>query len=132
MPVFGETQKKKRPAPIINEIVGRVNDNTKRLRILEDRERLASSRIGSMDESLIEKIKALQSSIDGLTAKVTAQDEKVTLVQNTLKEVVKQLQFLARKSELKRVEEKLKILDPLLMQQFAPPEEQKTAQKSPR
>ncbi|MBN2330727.1 MAG: hypothetical protein JXC85_02830 [Candidatus Aenigmarchaeota archaeon] len=131
MPVFGETQKK-RPAPIINEIVGRVNDNTKRLRILEDRERLASSRIGSMDESLIEKIKALQSSIDGLTAKVTAQDEKVTLVQNTLKEVVKQLQFLARKSELKRVEEKLKILDPLLMQQFAPLEEQKTAQKSPK
>jgi hypothetical protein len=130
MPVFGETQRKKRPAPIINEIVGRVNDNTKRLRILEDRERLASSRIGSMDESLIEKIKALQTSIDGLSAKVTAQDEKVTLVQNTLKEVVKQLQFLARKSELKRVEEKLKILDPLLVQQLVPSDEQKTAQKS--
>ncbi len=131
MPVFGDTQRKKSPTPIINEIVGRVNDNTKRLRILEDRERLATSRISSIDESLLEKINALQSSIEGLGAKVTAQDEKVTTIQNTLKEVVKQLQFLARKSELKRLEEKLRLFDPLKTQ-LVPGEEPKTPQKSPK
>lgn len=131
MPVFGDTQKKKSPAPIINEIVGRVNDNTKRLRILEDRERLTTSRISSVDESLLEKISALQSSIEGLGAKVTEQDGKVTTVQNTLKEVVKQLQFLARKSEMKRLEEKLKLFDPLKTQPVSG-EEPKTPQNDPK
>ena len=31
MPVFGEEQGKKGAVPVMNEIVGRVNDNTKRL-----------------------------------------------------------------------------------------------------
>ncbi len=130
MPVFGDnTQSKKRSAPVINEIVGRVNDNTKRLRILEDRERLGTSRISSMDESLLEKIKALQGSIEELGAKLTEQEEKVTTAQNTIKEVVKQMQFLARKSDMKRLDEKLRLFDPLKTQ-LLPVEEPKTVQKS--
>jgi hypothetical protein len=129
MPVFGDTQSKKRPAPIINEIVGRVNDNTKRLRLLEDRERLATSRISSMDQSIIEKMKSLENSIGELSARLTAQDEKVTTVQNTLKEVVKQMQFLARKSEVKKLDEKLTLFDPL-KSQIIPGMETKTPQKN--
>ena len=116
MPVFGENQKKKRAAPIINEIVGRVNDNTKRLRLLEDRERLLTSRISSIDESVLDKIKGLEESIKELETKITAQEEKTATLQNTLKEVVKQMQFLAKKSYVKRLEEKLRIFDPLKSQ----------------
>ena len=116
MPVFGEDQKKKRGAPIINEIVGRVNDNTKRLRLLEDRERLLTSRISSIDESFVEKVKTQEETIKELEAKILAQQEKAATLQNTLKEVVKQLQFLAKKSYVKRLEEKLRIFDPLKSQ----------------
>ena len=113
MPVFGENQKKRKAAPIINEIVGRVNDNTKRLRLLEDRERLLTSRISSIDESVLDKMKALEDSMKELEAKIQAQEEKTATLQNTLKEVVKQLQFLAKKSYVKKLEEKLRIFDPL-------------------
>jgi uncharacterized coiled-coil protein SlyX len=113
MPVFGETQKKRSPAPILNEIVGRVNDNTKRLRLLEDRERLLTSRISSMDESLFAKIESIEDSIKEFNSKIAAQEERIATTQNTLKEVVKQLQFLATKTDLKRLDEKLKIFDPL-------------------
>lgn len=116
MPVFGENQKKKRAAPIINEIVGRVNDNTKRLRLLEDRERLLTSRISSIDESVLDRIKGLDESMKELEAKILAQEEKTATLQNTLKEVVKQMQFLAKKSYVKRLEEKLRIFDPLKSQ----------------
>ena len=116
MPVFGENQGKKRPAPIINEIVGRVNDNTKRLRLLEQRERLLTSRISSMDESVFGKIKGLDEAIKEMNDKLAAQDEKTTTLQNTLKEVVKQLRFQATKAEVKRLEEKLRIFDPLKSQ----------------
>lgn len=129
MPVFGENQRKKGAAPIINEIVGRVNDNTKRLRLLEDRERLLTSRISSMDESVFDKIKGLENSINELGLKITAQDEKIATLQNTLKEVVKQLQFLARKSEVKKLEETLKIFDPL-KSQLVTKEEPKQKQDS--
>ncbi len=116
MPVFGENQKKRRAAPIINEIVGRVNDNTKRLRLLEDRERLLTSRISSIDESVLDKIKGLDESMKELEAKILAQEGKTATLQNTLKEVVKQMQFLAKKSYVKRLEEKLRIFDPLKSQ----------------
>jgi len=116
MPVFGEDQKKKRGAPIINEIVGRVNDNTKRLRLLEDRERLLTSRISSIDESFMEKVKTQEETIKGLEAKILAQEGTTGTLQNTLKEVVKQMQFLAKKSDVKRIDEKLRIFDPLKSQ----------------
>ncbi len=119
MPVFGEGQKKKggiSAVPVVNEIVGRVNDNTKRLRLLEQRERLLTSRISSMDETVNMKLEGLEESRKELDARITALDEKVSSVHNTLKEVVKQLQFLVKKSDMKRVEEKLKLFDPILNQ----------------
>jgi uncharacterized coiled-coil protein SlyX len=117
MPVFGEDEKKKgTAAPLVNEIVGRVNDNTKRLRLIEQREKLLTSRISSMDESVAGKVEGLENSKKDLDAKISALEEKLTSVQNTMHEVVKQLQFLARKSEVKKVDEKLRILEPLLSQ----------------
>jgi chromosome segregation ATPase len=119
MPVFGEDQKRKgavNPVPVVNEIVGRVNDNTKRLRLLEQREKLLTSRITSMDESVGAKLEALESAGKELDARIAALDEKVSTVHNTLKEVVKQLQFLVKRSEMKKVEEKLKLFEPILAQ----------------
>lgn len=116
MPVFGESPQKKGPAPIMREVVGRVNDNTKRLRILEQRERLLTSRISSMDESVIEKIKTLDETIKEQDLKITASDEKLTTMHNTIKEVIKQLHFLAKKSDVKKVEETLKIFESLISQ----------------
>jgi uncharacterized protein (DUF3084 family) len=116
MPVFGEQQQKKGSAPIINEIVGRVNDNTKRLRILEQRERLLTSRISSTDESVYQKINDLESSLKELSSKLASQDERIAGVENRLKEVVKQLQYMATKSEVKKLDEKLRLFDPLKSQ----------------
>jgi chromosome segregation ATPase len=119
MPVFGEEQKKKgtgSAVPVVNEIVGRVNDNTKRLRLLEEREKLLTSRLSSMDESVNAKLEALENARKELDAKIAALDEKVTTVNNTLREVVKQLQFMVKKSEMKKVEEKLNMFDPILSQ----------------
>jgi hypothetical protein len=117
MPVFGEQQKKGRTAtPILNEIVGRVNDNTKRLRLLEQREKILTTRTSSMDESIGGKLEALENARKELDLKITALEEKVNTVNNTLKEVVKQLQFLAKRSEVKKIEETVKILQSLLPQ----------------
>jgi len=113
MPVFGQNQEKKRSAPIVNEIMGRVNDNTKRLRLLEQRERLLTSRISSTEESAFGKIKELDATIGEIRSNITAQDEKIATLQNTLKEIIKQLEFFARKSDVKKVEETLKIWSPL-------------------
>ncbi|UCD03213.1 MAG: hypothetical protein JSV63_01080 [Candidatus Aenigmatarchaeota archaeon] len=119
MPVLGGDQKKKSQGgalPVVNEIVGRVNDNTKRLRLLEQREKLLTSRTTSMDESINAKLEYLENSRKELEATIIALDEKVTTVNNTLREVVKQLQFLVKRSEFKKIEEKMKLFDPILSQ----------------
>jgi len=116
MPVFGEDQKKKEggAVPVVNEIVGRVNDNTKRLRLLEQREKLLTSRISSMDESFASRIDGIDNSHKDMTRKLADLESKVTTINNTLKEALKQLQFTAKKSELMKVEETIKILESAL------------------
>ncbi len=116
MPVFGQEQNKKAAPPIFNEIVGRVNDNTKRLRLLEERERLVTSRLSSMDESFYQKIAELEEAIKDLKSGSASQDERIAVVQNTLKELTRQLKFLATRSDVKKLEEKLRIFDPLRSQ----------------
>ena len=118
MPVLGDNQKKKpQPGgavPVVNEIVGRVNDNTKRLRLLEQREKIIASRTTSMDESINAKLEYLENARKDLDTKIVALDEKVTTVNNTLREVVKQFQFLVKKSEFKKIEEKMSLFDSLI------------------
>lgn len=114
MPVFSESQNKKKDMPIINEIVRRVNDNTKRLRILEQRERLLTSRTSSMDESSFQKIKDVSGAINELKAGLAAQDEKIATIQNNLRDLAKQMGFLATKTEMKKLDEKLRLYEPLI------------------
>jgi hypothetical protein len=117
MPVFGEQQQGKgKPSavPILNEIVGRVNDNTKRLRLLEQREKIVTARVSSMDDSMNTKMESIEESMKTLEAKVAAMESKTDSLNNTLKEVVKQMMFLAKKTDVKKVEETLKILESML------------------
>ncbi|MFH0956915.1 MAG: hypothetical protein V1813_03560 [Candidatus Aenigmatarchaeota archaeon] len=116
MPVFGEQQGKGKPSavPIVNEIVGRVNDNTKRLRLLEQREKIVTARVSSMDDSMGSKLESVAESMKGLEAKVVAMEGKTETLNNTLKEVVKQMMFLAKKTEVRKMEETLKILESML------------------
>jgi len=114
LPVFSESQNKKKDMPIINEIVRRVNDNTKRLRILEQRERLLTSRTSSMDESSFQKIKDVSGAINELKAGLAAQDEKIATIQNNLRDLAKQMGFLATKTEMKKLDEKLRLYEPLI------------------
>ena len=114
MPVFSESQSKKKDMPIINEIVRRVNDNTKRLRLLEQRERLLTSRTSSMDESSFQKIKDISAAISELKTGLAAQDEKISALQNNLRDLAKQLGFLATKTDLKKLDEKLRLYEPLI------------------
>ena len=114
MPVFSESQNNKKDTPIINEIVRRVNDNSKRLRILEQRERLLTSRTSSMDESSFQKIKDVSGAINELKAGLAAQDEKIATIQNNLRDLAKQMGFLATKTEMKKLDEKLRLYEPLI------------------
>jgi prephenate dehydratase len=116
MPVFGEQQAKGKPSavPIVNEIVGRVNDNTKRLRLLEQREKIITERVSSIDDTMMTKLSSVEESMKALQTKIAALEGREETVSNTLKEVVKQMQFLAKKSELKKTEETLKILESML------------------
>ena len=103
MPVFGEDQKKKEggAVPVVNEIV-------------EQREKLLTSRISSMDESFASRIDGIDNSHKDMTRKLADLESKVTTINNTLKEALKQLQFTAKKSELMKVEETIKILESAL------------------
>lgn len=117
MPVFGEQQQGKgKPSgvPIVNEIVGRVNDNTKRLRLLEQREKITTERVSSIDDTMTTKLADIEEAMKALQAKISTLEGKEETVGNTLKEVVKQMQFLAKKSEVKKVEETLKLLESML------------------
>jgi hypothetical protein len=107
---------------IINEVVDRVNDNTKRLRILEQRSQIFASRMNSVEKEMLRLNKNIQKLVSGLEIRIKKQDERVFQTENTVKEIIKQMKKLATSTKISELEELLEIYNPL-KSQFATREE---------
>lgn len=112
MPVFT----KKRPGSlrlVINQLVERVNDDAKRLRVLEQRNEAVESRLNSIEQGLAGNYKELMSYIKGLEDKTAGLEDKIRETENRIGEIIRQFKKVATKSDLKGLENMLDIYNPL-------------------
>jgi len=127
MPVFS----KKRPSNlrlIINQLVERVNNDAKRLRVLEQRNATINSRLNSLEQTLagnykefIKVMKLQEKSIAGL-------GEKIRVTEGKISEIVRQFKRVATKAEVKTLQNLLEIYNPI-KSNFVTREELKDLQK---
>jgi len=110
---------KKKPTTlhaIINELVDRTNSNTQRLRILEQRGKILSSRANALEQEVLNLNKQIQGVMFSVDTKNKKQEERVRRNESTLKEVVKQMKKLATTSKISELEQLIEIYNPLKSQ----------------
>jgi uncharacterized coiled-coil protein SlyX len=95
------------------ELIKKVNDNIKRLRILEQRIAMLETRENSVEINTSNQYKTLQKSISDLESKMNAQEEMIEKLDTTLKEIIKQIKTLASKSDVLEIKELVDIFNPL-------------------
>jgi len=98
---------------IAAELINRVNENIRRLRVLENRVKALDNRINSMEQNSLAQSRNLQKSLNERDTKITSLEESLRKTEMTVKEIVKQLKFLATKSSIEELKHLVDIYNPL-------------------
>lgn len=101
---------------IINELVDRTNSNTQRLRVLEQRSEVLSSRANTIEQEILNLNKSIHKVILSLDTKTKRLDDRIRKDEGTLKEVVKRMKKLATTSKISELEQLIEIYNPLKSQ----------------
>ncbi|MBN2101570.1 MAG: hypothetical protein JW716_01720 [Candidatus Aenigmarchaeota archaeon] len=112
MPVFGKEQEDKSHR-VLSELINRVNDNTKRLRDLERAYESATNRAIAIEQDMMSNKKNIEKDLADLKNKLDSQETKLMQIEETVKEVMKQMKFLATKTKVEELESMLNIFNPL-------------------
>jgi hypothetical protein len=110
----GERQQpRKTIQSVMNDIIGRINTDTRRLRVIEQEAEILKSRMAALEQNSGEQKKAANSSFSELRNKVIRAEEKVARMESLVQELAKGLKRFAPASEIRRLEQLIEIYSPL-------------------
>ncbi len=113
MPNIARQQPRRTVQSVINDLIGRVNTDTRRLRIVEQELNILKSRTAAIEQNAAEQRKAINVSVAELGAKVARAEDKVSRMESLLGEIVKGMKRFAPASEIKKLEQLIEIYSPL-------------------
>ena len=99
--------------PINNEVVRITNDNTRRIRILEQSLESIRTRISSLEERMIDEMGDIKKWIDQLSLDVKEISKDLKEIGGELLRINKDLGKTARKTEIKELESLLDLYNPI-------------------
>ncbi len=97
---------------IISELVRRSNEDTRRLRALEQRMDGMETRLDSVEDASLDKAKKNHLRFTGMEESVRRLNEEMITLKNTLDKINKQINNFARKRDIKEIERMLDLLSP--------------------
>jgi len=106
-------QPKRTVQSVINDLIGRVNTDARRLRVIEQELNIIKSRMAALEQAMAEQRKAVNASMTELGAKVARAEDKVSRMESLIGEVVKGMKRFAPASEIKKLEQLIEIYSPL-------------------
>ncbi len=112
MPVIQE-RKGKSLHSVINEIVERVNDNTKRIRVLEQKSDSFVSRINSVEKEILSVSKENRKALSEYEARIKGIEARLSKIEGTIKEIVKRMKRLATTAKISELESLIEIYNPV-------------------
>lgn len=97
----------------ITELMRRVNDDTKRLRLLEQRSVAMESRVASLEQTLLEQFKKINQAFDRLSQKIDESNDRISKIEDDTKKLVKQMERVASKTELREIQGFIDLINPV-------------------
>ncbi|MFH1978602.1 MAG: hypothetical protein ABIJ92_04725 [Candidatus Aenigmatarchaeota archaeon] len=98
---------------VLNEVIGRVNSDTRRLRLIEQENSVFQTRINRLEADNLRLKKDLLSKTNLIDGKLLKQGSKLTKIENMIKEIVKQMKLSATKTDVSALEELVEIYNPI-------------------
>lgn len=98
---------------IMQELVRRSNEDTRRLRAIEQRLEGVETRLIAMEDSTLEKIKKSNAKFAELETSIKTASDEIIQMKNLLEKMSRQLSTFARKQDLKEIEHMLDLISPI-------------------
>jgi hypothetical protein len=112
MAVFGKSPDEEQKR-IMVDIINRVNENVRRLRVIEQRIQAIDTRINSLEQNVVSYNKNIQKSLSDRDSKISNLENRIVKMETTSKEILKQLKLVATKTNVEEIKELISIYDPL-------------------
>ncbi len=107
---------------IISEMINKINDNMRRLRVVEQQLKSLDVRVNSVEQSMLSQKKNLKKLLGERDEKTTSLESRIFKIESTMKEMVKQMKTNATKSDIEELKTMVDIFNPLTSK-FATKEE---------
>jgi seryl-tRNA synthetase len=98
---------------ILEEIIKRVNEHSRRLRLIEERNRALEMRIGTAEETILRNNENMRDEIAKINVRLREIEERLMRIENDIQKILKDLAKTARKTELRELEHLINLFNPL-------------------
>jgi uncharacterized UPF0160 family protein len=98
---------------ILNDVIQRVNDDTQRLRILEQSSESLTSRMNTLEQAMLQNRKEFQKAFSDINDGIISLDDRLAKTENTMKEVINHVKKLVTESQLKELQNLIEIYNPV-------------------
>lgn len=109
----------KKPAnvqTVIAELIRRFNDNSKRLRLVEQKILSLGSTLSNIDQNVVEQLKQAKMSADKLNAKIDELGNRMGKIEDDTRKLTKQMERAATKTELREIQGFIDLINPMKSQ----------------
>lgn len=96
-----------------SEIVGRINTNTRRIKMIEQRIDGIELRVGALEEKIIDEMSDLKKSFEQISTDIKAVAEDLLRIQTEILKINKNLDKKAKKIEVKELESLIDLYNPI-------------------
>ena len=108
--VFNNPPPKTDNTPIIGELSRRLNDNTRRIRLIEDELENLDSRVNNIEQSVMDTTKELNKTVQNITEDSTELSDTVANQQADIKKINAKLKLLVTRQELREMQEYIDLM----------------------
>jgi len=98
---------------ITNEMVRRLNEYSKRIKNIEQKADRLENRVGSIEEIVLTQMGDIKVSLERMSQKISLISERLTTIENEILRVNKDLSKAALKSDVKKIETFIDIVNPI-------------------
>lgn len=98
---------------VLNEIVRRANETVRRLRDLEENDSLIEGRINTAETGILNLANEKRETNELVAARLDAIDKRIIQIDNELARLTKNVDKMAKKSEVKELENLISIYNPI-------------------
>ncbi len=98
---------------VIAELIRRLNDNSKRLRLVEQKTLNAEAGVANIDQSVLEQFKQVKSYTDKLNVKIEDLGNRISKLEDDSRKMSKQLERTSTKTELREVQGFIDLINPM-------------------